>query len=249
MSKLLWFVLLLPMCAGATSVPQFVFVKHAVMGGSHYAYTEAQSDAQHERHSSPGSALCLYDPATPGDHVATLLEDKTGVIRDPDVSWNAQQILFSWKQSLNEDDYHLYEMDVATRKVRQLTAGIGLADYEACYLPSGDIIFNSTRCVQTVDCWWTEVSNLYRCDKERHHRAAQTNSPVPAVAAAAMTASRLFHLVNASHHYCGLTRTAMATGKAGNLARTSWAMAIADHHVIPSFKIKRHPGRGNGGLV
>ena len=32
--------------------------------------------------------------------------------------------------------------------------------------PSGDILFNSTRCVQTVDCWWTEVSNLYRCDRD-----------------------------------------------------------------------------------
>ncbi len=25
-------------------------------------------------------------------------------------------------------------------------------------------MFNSTRCVQIVDCWWTEVSNLYTCD-------------------------------------------------------------------------------------
>ena len=164
--NLLRIVTLLPMLAGATSVPRFVFVKHAVMGGSHYAYTEAQSDAQNERHFSPNSALCLYDPAKPGDHVETLLEDKTGEIRDPDVSWSGQQILFAWKKSLNEDDYHLYEMDVATRKIRQLTSGPGVADYEACYLPDGDIIFNSTRCVQTVDCWWTEVSNLYRCNRD-----------------------------------------------------------------------------------
>ena len=33
-------------------------------------------------------------------------------------------------------------------------------------LPNGHIVFNSTRCVQTVDCWWTEVSNLYTCDGE-----------------------------------------------------------------------------------
>ena len=41
-----------------------------------------------------------------------------------------------------------------------------MADYEGAYLPDGDIIFNSSRCVQTVDCWWTEVSNLYRCDAD-----------------------------------------------------------------------------------
>lgn len=60
----------------------------------------------------------------------------------------------------------LYEMDVETRQVRQFTFGPGFADYEGAYLPSGDIIFNSTRCVQTVDCWWTEVSNPYTCDKD-----------------------------------------------------------------------------------
>ena len=163
MRDLLLFAVLLPSLVTATQVPPFVFVKHAVMGGSHYAYTEGQSDAQAERHFDPGSALCIFDPT---NGVQTLLEDKTGVIRDPDVSWDGKRILFAWKKSLNDDDYHLYEMDVATRRVRQLTSGIGVADYEGRYLPDGDIIFNSTRCVQTVDCWWTEVSNLYRCDKD-----------------------------------------------------------------------------------
>jgi hypothetical protein len=55
-------------------------------------------------------------------------------------------------------------MNVATGAVRQLTFGLGFADYEGAYTPSGHIVFNSTRCVQTVDCWWTEVSNLYTCD-------------------------------------------------------------------------------------
>ena len=86
------------------------------------------------------------------------------MIRDPDVSYDGRRVLFAWKKSDREDDYHLYEMDLESRAVRQLTSGLGVADYEAAYLPDGDIIFNSTRCVQIVDCWWTEVSNLYRCD-------------------------------------------------------------------------------------
>ena len=56
--------------------------------------------------------------------------------------------------------------NVAGGAVRQLTFGLGFADYEGEYAPDGQIIFNSTRCVQTVDCWWTEVSNLYTCDGE-----------------------------------------------------------------------------------
>jgi len=145
---------------------RIVFTKHYNMGGSHYAYTEGQSDAQSERHFKPGTALCILEMAGIYPKVTTLIEDAKGVIRDPDVSYDGKRILFSWKKSDRKDDYHLYEMDVATKKVRQLTDGLGFADYEGCYLPNGNIMFNSTRCVQIVDCWWTEVSNLYLCDKD-----------------------------------------------------------------------------------
>ena len=83
------------------------------------------------------------------------------------MSWDGERVLFAWKKSDREDDYHLYEMEVADGSVRQLTHGLGFADYEGVYLPNGDILFNSTRCVQTVDCWWTEVSNLYTCTWRR----------------------------------------------------------------------------------
>ncbi len=143
-----------------------VFTKHFDMGGSHYAYTEGQSDAQAERHFQPGSALCILQMAGRYGTVRTLIDDPKGVIRDPDVSYDGGRILFAWKKSDREDDYHLYEMTVADGQVRQLTSGLGFADYEGAYLPGGDIIFNSTRCVQTVDCWWTEVSNFYTCDRD-----------------------------------------------------------------------------------
>ena len=143
-----------------------VFTKHYDLGGSHYAYTEGQSDAQAERHFVPGASLCLLEMDGLYAKVRTLLDDPGGVIRDPDVSYDAGRVLFAWKKSLDEDDYHLYEMNLADAKVRQLTAGLGFADYEGAYLPDGDIIFNSTRCVQTVDCWWTEVSTLFTCDAD-----------------------------------------------------------------------------------
>lgn len=141
-----------------------VFTKHYDMGGSHYAYTEGQSDAQNERHFVPGASLCIMEMQGGYAKVKTLIDDPQGVIRDPDVSYDGKRILFSWKKSDRKDDYHLYEMDIASGKVRQLTDGLGFADYEGAYLPNGDLVFSSTRCVQTVDCWWTEVSNLYTCD-------------------------------------------------------------------------------------
>lgn len=147
---------------------QWVYCRHYVMGGSFYAYTEALSDAQHERTYVPmGSSLCLatYRPDGLWDETE-LLSSKDGCFRDVDVSPDGRRILYSFKASDRGDDFHLYEMDFATRKVRQLTSGKGVADYEGCYLPDGRILFNSTRCMQIVDCWWTEVSNLYRCDAD-----------------------------------------------------------------------------------
>ncbi|MBT3198299.1 MAG: hypothetical protein HN350_00115 [Phycisphaerales bacterium] len=148
---------------------KIVFTKHYNMGGSHYAYTEGLSDAQSERHFKPGSALCIWEMEGSKAKITTLIDDPKGVIRDPDVSYDGKRVLFSWKKSDRKDDYHLYEMDLARRKIKQLTTGLGFADYEGCYLPDGNIMFNSTRCVQTVDCWWTEVSNLYICDAQGKH--------------------------------------------------------------------------------
>jgi hypothetical protein len=144
--------------------PQIVFTKRRTIRPSFFAYTEGQSDAQNERHFEPGSALCLWSAGTGATR--ELLSDPHGVIRDPCVSWDARRVVFAWKKSLNDDDYHLYELTLATGAVRQLTSGAGFADYEPAYLPDGGIVFTSSRCVQTVDCWWTEVSNLYICDAD-----------------------------------------------------------------------------------
>jgi hypothetical protein len=146
--------------------PRIVFTKHRTIRPSFFAYTEGQSDAQNERHFLPDSELCVLEMEGLYGKVRTLVSDATGAIRDPAVSWDGQRVLFAWKKSLDEDDYHLYELNIASNVVRQITTGLGFADYEPAYLPNDDIIFASTRCVQTVDCWWTEASNLYTCNPD-----------------------------------------------------------------------------------
>ena len=148
------------------TAPRIVFTKHHTIRPSFFAYTEGQSDAQNERHFVPGSELCLLEMERLSGKVQSLVADPTGAIRDPAVSWDGKRVVFAWKKSLDDDDYHLYELDTTTSRVRQITSGIGFADYEPAFLPNGDLIFTSTRCVQTVDCWWTEVSNLYTCDPD-----------------------------------------------------------------------------------
>lgn len=152
----------------------FILVKHKQLGGSHYSYTEAVSDAYdssapngQENPFNPNSQLVLVELSRDGNNVkrteTVLLESTTGVIRDPDVSPDGTKVLFSWKKNDKADDYHLYEYDLITRSYRQLTFGLGAADTEPRYLPNGNIVFSSTRCIQTVDCWKTPVPNLYIC--------------------------------------------------------------------------------------
>ena len=78
-----------------------------------------------------------------------LLRDAGGMMRDPDVHFNGKKVLFSWKKSDRQDDYHLYEYDFASKGVRQLTFGLGAADFEGIYVNEHEIVFNSSRCVQT----------------------------------------------------------------------------------------------------
>ncbi|NWK56924.1 hypothetical protein HW115_14970 [Verrucomicrobiaceae bacterium N1E253] len=150
----------------AKSSPRFVFVKQRPLSGSFYGYTEGQSDAQNESNFRPGGELCVWSMDEAYGSVTTLLKDPGGVIRDPELSFDAKRLLFSWKRSHRQDDYHLYEMDLDSRAIRQLTHGLGFADYEGRYLPDGDIVFSSTRGISTIPCWWTEASNLWRCDKD-----------------------------------------------------------------------------------
>lgn len=152
----------------------FVMVRHKQLGGSHYAYTESLSDTlengspnTEEVLFNPGSQLVLIELEKSGASVkvteTVLIDSPDGVLRDPDVSEDGTTVLFSWKKSKLQDDFHLYEYDLITDTYRQLTTGLGVADTEPKYLPNGNIIFSSTRMTQTIDCHLTPVSNLHIC--------------------------------------------------------------------------------------
>ncbi len=145
--------------------PKIVFTKHHDIGGQHYAYTEDVSDSPYrDNNPFPNTGqLCLLKMEGLYGRTRVLVDEPKGLIRDPDVSYDGRKILFAWRKSMDKDDYHLYEMDAASEDIRQITSGEGVADYEGVYLPSGDILFNSSRCQQIVDCWWADVSNLYTC--------------------------------------------------------------------------------------
>jgi hypothetical protein len=94
--------------------------------------------------------------------VAVLLEDLEGAVRDPQVHYDAEKILFSYRKG-GTDYFHLYEINVDGSNLRQLTDG-PWDDMEPTYLPDGDIMFVSSRCKRWVNCWMTQVAVLHSCD-------------------------------------------------------------------------------------
>ncbi|MCP4452259.1 MAG: hypothetical protein GY809_12420, partial [Planctomycetes bacterium] len=93
-----------------------------------------------------------------------LIEDRKGGVRDPKLHYGGKKILFSYRKG-GQPYYHLYEIDVDGRNLRQLTDD-PFNDIEPTYLPDGGIAFCSTRCNRYVQCWYTHVAVVHRCDAD-----------------------------------------------------------------------------------
>ena len=131
----------------------------------------------------------LYRLSLRTRELTTLLADKRGGVRDPQVSYDGKKILFSYRPGGTEQ-YHLYEMNLETPAdslatdsmgrssfaIRQLTSGL-FDDIEPAYLPDGGIVFVSSRCKRWVNCWLTQVAVLHRCDADGSNiRALSSNN-------------------------------------------------------------------------
>lgn len=121
--------------------------------------------AQHEYNDgkfTPGGALKLVDLAR-GGAVTTLLESPHGVIRDSEVHFEGQRIIFSMRTNA-ADSYHLYEILSDGSGLRQLTFARDVDDLDPLYLPDGSIVFSSTREPKYCMCNRHIMANLYRMD-------------------------------------------------------------------------------------
>ncbi len=112
--------------------------------------------------SRPGGGIFILDGfKTDQPKVRCLTSNwAPGSFVRPELSYDATRVLFAYakhyphvpdlrdkanKANLPEDAfYHVFEMELASGKVRQLTRG-RYDDFDARYLPDGDIVFLSTR--------------------------------------------------------------------------------------------------------
>ena len=183
-----------PLLAKTKSI---IFAKHQVFGSISgiYLITETESCPQ-------PSSLCQIDLAAekPGSFAphAVLFDAKAGLVRDPELSFDAGRLLFAWRQARDRvntthltdapktGNYQICEMDLATRQLRQLTTDETYgAAFEPCYLPNGDIMFSSARIVQHITCGWGDCSNMFIMNKDGKYARRigfdQTNTACPTV--------------------------------------------------------------------
>lgn len=107
-----------------------------------------------------GTRLCRMNLRT--GKVTILLEDPKGGVRDPQFHYDGKKILFSYRKG-GQHVFHLYEINIDGSGLTQLTDGPD-DDIEPTYCPDGSIVFCSSRCRRFVNCWYTRVAVLYRCD-------------------------------------------------------------------------------------
>ncbi|MDR1498650.1 MAG: hypothetical protein LBS59_09690 [Puniceicoccales bacterium] len=129
--------------------------------GSHRA-RDFHSDEIFYTFSEQGGKLCLYDLDTKKFRI--LLNDETGAVRDPQVSYDAKKILFSYRRG-GTKHYHLYEINTDGTALKQLTSG-DADDIEPTYTADGKIIFVSSRAKRWVQCWLTPVAILHSCEAD-----------------------------------------------------------------------------------
>lgn len=129
----------------------------------HNTATLFQPGEINEASFAPGGAMRVYD--VDSGKIRTLIETTDGVVRDPEISFDGQKVLFSMRQH-PKDTYHLYEMNIDGSGLRQLTFAEGVSDIDPIYLPDGNIIFTSTRQPKYCMCNRHIMGNLFRMEAD-----------------------------------------------------------------------------------
>ncbi len=113
-----------------------------------------------------GGALKTLQFAPNGQaKTTTLLEVPQGIVRDPDVHFDGKKILVALRHN-REDDYHIYEINADGSGLVQRTSGSRVTDVDPIYLPTGQIIFTSTRQPKYCMCNRHIMGNLFKIEAD-----------------------------------------------------------------------------------
>ena len=142
---------------GALGFRELVAVRrHAVKPSHVYTY--------HQEGLAPGGGLCVVAPDAPEAAPRELVASPQGVILDVDLSFDGREVLFSWKRTMAEP-FQLFVVGIDGTGLRRITDHDS-NNFNASWLPGGDIVFLSDRKPAYAYCWVTSTPILYRCDRD-----------------------------------------------------------------------------------
>ncbi len=123
-----------------------------------------------------GGALKKIDLSN-SNQATTLLETSNGVIRDPEVYFDGDKIVFA-KRNNHSDSYHIYEINADGSGLVQLTWADRVDDLDPMYLPDDSIVFSSTREPKYVHCNRHIMSNLFKMESDGANIHQISNNPL-----------------------------------------------------------------------
>ncbi len=112
-----------------------------------------------------GNDIAVLSPVSPDGTLTTLYRPPDdGFVGDLELHPEAGRILFS--KSTPKKPWQVFEMKIDGSGPRRLTPDMGedVDNYDACYLPNGDVLFTSSATMVAVPCvnGSTAVANIYR---------------------------------------------------------------------------------------
>ena len=146
-----------------TRQPLLFIERKQYMRDHHNTATIFQAGEVNQESFDGGSAMKCIDFVS--GKVRTLIELEGGVVRDPDIHFDAGKIVFSMRPTVN-DDYHIYEINIDGSGLHQLTFAEGVSDIDPIYLPDESIVFSSTREPKFCMCNRHIMCNLFRMDSD-----------------------------------------------------------------------------------
>lgn len=110
--------------------------------------------------------IAVLSPVRPEGQLTTLFRPDGGrFVGDVDLDFDSSRLLFSMPGANGR--WQIFQLKADGTDLRQLTGSQPDVDsYDACYLPSGKILFTSTACFVGVPCVYggSHVANLYVMD-------------------------------------------------------------------------------------
>jgi hypothetical protein len=124
-------------------------------------------------------SICVFDPARPKEPARVIYHDEDGAIFDMNVSYDAKKLFFSAKSDSGvRGGWDIYEIGVDGTGLKRITHGdtnlkLGSTEerfIDSCIspveLPSGEIMFVSTRAGTYVNCQSEPAGHLYVANRD-----------------------------------------------------------------------------------